>query len=404
VRIAWFSPLPPVPSGIADYSFELLPFVAEGADVEAFSPSAGRRPVEAPAGIPVLDPAEFDRRAGSYDAVFYHLGNNPFHEFVYRAALRRPGVAVLHEFVLHHLIDHLLFGEGRYEMVPYERLLASEYGEAGPRLAHLHALGAFTEFERFLFPLSGHVVRASTAAVVHSRAARDQVLAGSPDMAVHVIPHHAGRLPPEVAGVTREEARRRLGLTAHAFLVGQFGFITRPKQPAAVLGGFAKLAERRPDARLLVIGENQLGVGVEWLLRTRGLTGRVDLTGYVDKVRFALYLKAVDVVVNLRYPTAGEASGTFTRALAEGRATIVSNLGSFAEYPDQACLKVEVDGDQVEQVGDHLILLAEDHGHKAGMEERARRYAGEALAPRRCAALYLDVARKVAERTMSAAG
>jgi glycosyltransferase involved in cell wall biosynthesis len=404
VRIAWFSPLPPTPSGIADYSFELLPFLAEGAEVETFSPSAGRRSVRAPAGIPVLDPTDFDRRAGSYDAVFYHLGNNPFHEFVYRAALRRPGIAVLHEFVLHHLIDHLLFGEGRYEMEPYERLLVSEYGEAGPRLAHLHALGAFTEFERFLFPLSGHVARASTAAVVHSRAARDHVLAGSPDMPVHVIPHHAGRLPPEVAGVTREEARRRLGLAADAFLVGQFGFITRPKQPAAVLGGFARLLERRPDARLVVIGENQLGVGVDWLLRTRGLKGRADLTGYVDMVTFALYLKAVDVVVNLRYPTAGEASGTFTRALAEGRASIVSNLGSFAEYPDQVCLKVEVDGDQAEQVGDHLIRLAEDPPFKTEMEERARRYASQALDPGRCAALYLDVARKVAARPTFAAG
>jgi glycosyltransferase involved in cell wall biosynthesis len=392
MRIAWFSPLPPMPSGIADYSFELLPFVAEGADVETFCPPDGRRSVEAPAGIPVLDPSEFDRRAAGYDAVFYHLGNNPFHEFVYRAALRHPGVAVLHEFVLHHLIDHLLFGEGRYEMEPYERLLAAEYGEAGPRLAHLHALGAFTEFERFLFPLSGHVLRASTAAVVHSRAARDHVLAGSPDVPVHVIPHHAGRLPPEVVAVGREEARQRLGLAADAFLVGQFGFITRPKQPAAVLGGFARLLERRPDARLLVIGENQLGVGVEWLLRTRGLTGHVDLTGYVDMVRFALYLKAVDVLVNLRYPTAGEASGTFTRAMAEGRATIVSNLGSFAEYPDRVCLKVEVDGDQAEQVGDHLIRLVEDPAFKAEMELAARRHAEVWLDPRRCARLYMEAA------------
>jgi glycosyltransferase involved in cell wall biosynthesis len=183
-----------------------------------------------------------------------------------------------------------------------------------------------------------------------------------------------------------------LGLSADAFLVGQFGFITRPKQPAAVLGGFAKLLEHRPDARLLLIGENQLGVGVEWLLRRRDLTGRVDLTGYVDMVRFALYLKAVDVVVNLRYPTAGEASGTFTRALAEGRATIVSNVGSFAEYPGDACMKVELDGDQAEQVATHLIRLADDPGFKGDLEETARRYAEAKLDPRRCARMYQEVA------------
>ena len=87
-------------------------------------------------------------------------------------------------------------------------------------------------------------------------------------------------------------------------------------------------------------------MGVDELLRSRGLHGRVRLTGYVDLVRFHLYLKAVDAVVNLRYPSAGEASGTFTRALAEGRAVIASNLGAFVDVPSGVCLKVEVDGDQ----------------------------------------------------------
>lgn len=396
MRIAWFSPLPPMSSGIADYSFELLPLIAEGAGVEAFTPDA--EGVRAPAGIRVRDPIAFDDHADAYDAVFYHLGNNPFHEYVYRAALRRPGVAVLHEFVLHHLIEHLLFGEARFELDAYQRLVTEEYGPAGPRLSHLRAVGAFTEFEKFLFPLSGHVLSASRAAVVHTRGAREYVQEVAPAVPVDVIPHHAGRLPAEVEGVTRQEARRRLGLPAAAFLIGQFGFITRPKQPAAVLGGFSRLLERRPDALLLVVGENQLGAGFEEMLRMRRLTDHVRLTGYVDLVRFALYLKAVDVVVNLRYPSAGEASGTFTRALTEGRAAVVSNMGSFAEYPSDICLKVEVDGDQAAQVGAHLIRLAEDPRFKAELEERARRYAAAELDPRRCARMYLAAAERLASQ------
>jgi glycosyltransferase involved in cell wall biosynthesis len=100
--------------------------------------------------------------------------------------------------------------------------------------------------------------------------------------------------------------------------------------------------------------------------------------------------------VNLRYPSAGEASGTFARALAAGRAVIVNNVGSFAEVPGDVVLKVEVDGDQAEEVGRHLIRLAEDHEFKASVEERAREYAAAVLDPRRCAKLYLDVARSLA--------
>ena len=32
----------------------------------------------------------------------YHLGNNPLHDEIYGHALKTPGVAVLHDAVLHH--------------------------------------------------------------------------------------------------------------------------------------------------------------------------------------------------------------------------------------------------------------------------------------------------------------
>jgi glycosyltransferase involved in cell wall biosynthesis len=404
VRIAWFSPLPPMASGIADYSAELLPFLAEEAEVEAFCPAARRgRVVRAPAGIPVLHPRTFGERAHRYDAVFYHLGNNPFHAFVYRASLRWPGVAVLHEVVLHHLIENMLLPDRSSDLTEYGQLLVAEYGPVGRRLQQLRAAGAVTGFELFLFPLSGHVVRASRAAVVHTSGAREQVEIAAHGVPVTVIPHHAGLAPPEVAGISREEARARLGLPPGAFLVGQFGFITKPKQPAAVLDGFQRLLERRPDALLLMVGENQLGVGVQEMVRRRGFQERVRMTGYVDRTRFHLLLKAVDAVVNLRYPSAGEASGTFTRALAEGRAAVVNNLGPFAEVPSDVCLKVEVDGDQAEQVARHLVRLAGDRAFASRLEARARAYARTALDPRRCAEMYLEVARTTAQRPLPAA-
>jgi len=34
----------------------------------------------------------------------YQLGNNPHHAWIYEEAMRTPGVAVLHDVVLHHLI------------------------------------------------------------------------------------------------------------------------------------------------------------------------------------------------------------------------------------------------------------------------------------------------------------
>jgi glycosyltransferase involved in cell wall biosynthesis len=399
VRLAWFSPLPPIPSGIADYSAELLPILAERAEVHVFSPrfSSGRR-VKVPAGVAIHGPGSFRRRAERYDSVIYHLGNNPHHEFVYLAARERPGVAVFHELVLHHLIRHLYSERSRHRD-RYRALLAEEYGDTGVRLAELRGRWVSTGLEPFLFPMIGHVARRSQAVVVHSQEGRDDISALAPNVPVTVIPHHAGAPPPDAANETRETARRELGLPGGAFVVGHFGFITIPKQPGAILRGFHKLLQRRPDAFLVLVGRDMIrGHAIGELIRRLDLAERIRMVGFVDLPGFYRYLNAVDAVVNLRYPSAGEASGTFSRAMAQGRAVIVNNVGSFAEVPGDAVLKVEVDGDQAEEVGKHLIRLAEDPAFKASLEERARRYAATALDPRRCAQLYLDVARSVAGR------
>ena len=179
------------------------------------------------------NPTRFVRRIDRYDAVVYHLGNNPHHRFVYDAALEHPGIAVFHDFVMHHLIAHL-YVESHRDRARYESLMTDEYGEVGRRLSDLRFHGVASEFEKFVFPLNRHVAQRAAAIVVHSEDARERMREIVPDTPVLVIPHHAGSPPPALAGVTRAAARARLGLPADAFLVGHFGFITRPKQPAAV--------------------------------------------------------------------------------------------------------------------------------------------------------------------------
>jgi len=393
VRLAWVSPLPPSPSGIADYSYELLAIARERAEVHAVAERPGWfRRSRSPAGVPILSPQEFESNAGSYDAVLYHLGNNPSHRFVYELALKRSGIAVFHDFVLHHLIAAITV-EGPRQWEPYRSLMVGEYGAAGQRLAELRWRGVATDFEKFVFPLNGHVARSAQAIVVHSEDSRERMIQIAPDVPVVVVPHHSERAPAEVGDIGREEARAKLGLPGESFLVGHFGYVTRPKQPAAVVGGFARLVARHPDSLLVMIGADHTGGGFDRLIRRHGLEGRVRMAGFVDLSTFYLYLRAVDVVINLRYPSAGESSGTFARTLGEGRAGIVNDLGSFGEIPTDVALKVEVDRDQAEQVAAHLIRLAEDPAFKAQIESNARRFAGTVLDSKRCVDLYLNVAR-----------
>jgi O-antigen chain-terminating methyltransferase len=225
----------------------------------------------------------------------------------------------------------------------------------------------------------------------------------APNVPMVVIPHHAGDPPPEVAGIDRAEARRRLHIPEGAFVVGHFGFITRPKQPAAVVNGFWALHQEQPNSVLLMVGADHTGGALGRLIEQHELREAVRIAGYVDLEKFYIYLRACDAIINLRYPTAGESSGTLARSLAEGRAVIVNNYASWAELPSDVALKVEIDGPQAEQVGRHLLHLAGDPAFRGGVEERSRQYAVEHLDPNVCRDQYLAFAREVSNRESPAA-
>ncbi len=389
-----------MPSGIADYSYELLPLVARRADVDALCPRPRRfRRPKVPPGVVWRLPHELTR--AGYEAVYYHLGNNPSHEFVYESALAHPGIFVFHDLSLHHLIAYLMVerGFGSRSRDRYEQVFSEEYGvDLGPRIAALKIHGVASDLEKFVFPLTAHMTRRARGIVVHSKWAAERIQREAPATPLQIIPHHAGMPPPEVRGVDRAEARRRLRLPGEAFIVGHFGFVTRPKQPEAVIGGVANLHRERRDSLLLVVGADRTGGGLERIIERHGLQSAVRSVGFVGLIKFYLYLKAVDAVINLRYPSAGESSGSIARALAEGRAVICNNYHAFAELPREAVLKVDIDRPQADQVGAHLIRLATEPRFKEALEERARAYAATVLDPNRCANLYVTFAETVAGR------
>src|SRR4051794_18837091 len=94
MRVAFFSPLPPARSGIADYSEALVQELRHRVDLE------------------VLTNATPNVNA---DIAVYQIGNNGHHGFVYETALRYPGVVVMHESNLHHLIADLTIRRGDWD-------------------------------------------------------------------------------------------------------------------------------------------------------------------------------------------------------------------------------------------------------------------------------------------------
>ena len=107
---------------------------------------------------------------------------------------------------------------------------------------------------------------------------------------------------------------------------------------------------------------------------TPELLNGVTITGRLEIDRFLLYMRACDVAVNLRHPTAGETSGTVIRLLGLGKPVVVSNTGAFAEIPDGCCAKVDLDATEEELLTTYLLALARDPALRRRLGENARRH------------------------------
>jgi SAM-dependent methyltransferase len=110
------------------------------------------------------------------------------------------------------------------------------------------------------------------------------------------------------------------------------------------------------------------------MIRSMGLDANVRVLGFTPIDDFVGYLAACDIVLNLRYPTVGESSGTLLRSLGLGKAVMVSEVGSFQEFPDDVCLKVPVGAGEEDMIFEYLNLLVSRPEAARALGERAKNY------------------------------
>ncbi len=371
MRIAFYSPLPPGKSGIADYSAELLPALAEHCEIELIVDEGFRVAPELAARFPVHGERALGGllARGQVDTVVYQLGNNSdYHAGIYRSLFAHPGVLVLHEYVIHHLMRELTLSAG--DPAGYVAEMRYAYGRSGEAMAR-RCVATGVPLNPWSYPLFERAVDASRGVIVHNRCTGDRVLASRPLTRMATVPHHLSLAG--LPGISVEEARAALGIAPGDFAVATFGFLTPAKRPGVLLRAFAQLRREVPGARLLIVGEVSPHFDFEQIF-TPELRAGVTVTGRLGLDRFLLYMQACDVAVNLRHPTAGETSGTVVRLLGLGKPLIVNETGSFAEIPDDAAAKVPLDDSEEEVLLAYLRALAADEPLRRRMGENARRH------------------------------
>ncbi len=370
IKVAFFSPLPPARSGIADYSAALVDELRTLVDVDVFA----------------AKPAHF--RPADFDVTLYQIGNNIYHDFCYEAALEHPGVVVVHEANLHHLIADMTIKRGDWDS--YMRAIEHEGGAAALQYAQrVRALEVGPDYEGV--PMLRRLLTGSKGAVVHSGCVESELRAAGFSGPVAKIPH--GAWIPETAG---SSFRDRLGVDETTVLIGIFGFLKPYKRIAESLRAFARLLRVEPRAKMILVGEAHADFPLSSSIQSLGLTPHVRVLGFRPIEEFVGYLAACDIVLNLRYPTVGENSGTLMRSLGLGKAVIVSEVGSFNELPDDVCLKAPVGAGEEEHLFEYLNLLVSRPEVMRALGKRAREWVESECTWPKVAERYAEFLERVA--------
>src|ERR1044072_2507857 len=339
MKLAYFSPLSPKRSGISDYSEELLPYLAQGADITLFVDDFEPTNQEVVSRFEVLDyqkHPELLKRLSAFDAILYHMGNDHrYHTGIFETMVKYPGILVLHDFALHDFFSNL--ARPRKDLRLYLDEVGLCYGETVKRAASdALAAGAppriATNAARF--PLNDRIVREARGVIVHSNWSRQRLASIAPGAIVQIIPHHIT----EAAAAAEPSSHNASGRPVQ---IASFGLITPNKGTERALRALAALKAKHAFRYTLVGDPNQY-FDVRSLVRELGLEDRVQITGHVSLAEFQRHITETDIAVNLREAIIGETSGSLCRIMAAGVAAIVSDAGWFGELPNNAVVKLDM--------------------------------------------------------------
>lgn len=401
MRVAWFSPLPPVPSGIAAYTAEVAPLLGSHLQaLDLYHDQTGSPPAIRGTAFDVLPASTFvyRHRRQPYDVIVYQLGNSSAHDYMWAYAFRYPGLLVLHDAQVHqaralHLLRRL---EPRLD--DYLAEVRANHPDAPPDVGYLLAAGLGGSLYR-LWPHVALLLAASRLTAVHNARLAETLRRAHPDAAIAhldmgttdplaVFPADTGDAASAAAPAdAARHVRGRFGIPDEAVVVGAYGGLTPEKRIPQLL----EALHAHPSLHALLVGQRAGHYDVDADVHRLGLEGRVHLTGYVSDADLPAHLAAADVCWCLRWPSNGETSASWIRCLGAGRPTLMTDL---AQLRDVATLRVDLasgrldengappdalgiavdPADEAREIPVALAVLAHDAALRARLGDAARRY------------------------------
>ncbi len=371
MKLAYFSPLGPQRSGISDYSEELLPYLAAGAEITLFVDGLHPANRELTSRFAVRD---YRRQRSSlrdlkdFDAVVYHMGNDHrYHSGILEAMQQRSGIVVFHDFALQEFFLGLARERDDFRLYLDElefchgKAAREEAAESLARGAQPAVLARPVDF-----PLNARIANSAEGIIVHSEWSRARFAAIAPGVPIAHI-----SMPVKFS----TQSGTDLSLANPSEIkIASFGLITPGKGIEQSIRALAalKLSHR---FRYSLVGDTNAYFDVKEMVRRYGMEARVEITGHVTLAEFKRRIDETDIALNIRERTVGETSASLCRLMAAGVCSLVADAGWYGELPGDAVVKVPLDSLADELLLAYLERLIEDKPLRTAIGENARRYA-----------------------------
>jgi glycosyltransferase involved in cell wall biosynthesis len=207
---------------------------------------------------------------------------------------------------------------------------------------------------------------------------------GLPPERVTVI-YNGVDLSPFAAPADRERTRRELGFDADHFVLVQVARLDYLKDHATALRTLDRVLARRPEARLVLVGEGPERPAIEREVHRRGLTGHVRLLGLRQDV--ARLIPAADAF--LLTSISEGIPLTLIEAMAAGLPVVATQVGGVSEVVEAGASGLLADAGDADALAGQLLRLADDPALRARMGQEGRCRASRLFSEDRMHGSYL---------------
>lgn len=391
-KIAFFTPLPPIESGISDYSYDILKELSKYCDIDVFVEETYNADCILPENVLLYSHRSYPARHGNYKDTIFQLGNSEYHFYMYQYIKKYHGTVVLHDYNLHGAFYHyaITLCNGNYDL--YKIFIDKDFPECENYINALRNGSANPDL--YGMELNSYLTDSADRIIVHSQYSRKKLLEKNIARHVAVIPLYAEILPL----IDNKIIKAKNNFPEEKIIISAFGGIHKTKRIIPLLKAFSELKKENENIHLMLVGKPapDIQTELENFITSENLKNSVTITGYTDIEKFKEYIDMSDICLNLRYPYNGETSGSLMRILAKGKCSVVNDIGSFSEIPDNACMKIP----SVEKMGEinesgeifkALKELTENPAERMKIAKNAREYAEKILDIKKIAVKYFNI-------------